>query len=104
VGGETERHSELAEESRSRRGTKPNGPREIPRQARNDVYFTRLFSTDYLNSFNTKNMPPDYTEYSAIEQVINAEIIWNHFGYWPNFHDAEIIKVVFETHQATWRY
>ncbi len=49
-------------------------------------------------------MPPDYTEYSAIEQVINAEIIWNHFGYWPNFHDAEIIKVVFETHQATWRY
>ena len=49
-------------------------------------------------------MPPDYASYPAMAQVVNAELIWNHFGRWPAFHDAEIVKVIFETHPATGRY
>ncbi|GAB2454081.1 hypothetical protein GCM10011375_01410 [Hymenobacter qilianensis] len=41
--------------------------------------------------------------YPAINRVINSEIIHQYFGYWPNFHDAEVIKVTFETH-ITGRY
>ena len=49
-------------------------------------------------------MVPDYIDYPVMEQVVNSEIIWNHFGYWPDFHDAEVMKVLFETHEATGRY
>ncbi|WP_170934840.1 hypothetical protein [Hymenobacter gelipurpurascens] len=42
-------------------------------------------------------------EKPAISRIINAEIVLQHFGYWPDFHDAEILKVVFETH-PTGRY
>lgn len=41
--------------------------------------------------------------YPAMDRVINSEIIHLHFGYWPNFHDAKVIKVTFEAH-PTWRY
>lgn len=43
------------------------------------------------------------TEKYAISRIINAEIVLQHFGYWPDFHDAEVIKVTFEAH-PTWRY
>ncbi|GAA4351407.1 hypothetical protein GCM10023185_10030 [Hymenobacter saemangeumensis] len=42
-------------------------------------------------------------ESPAISRIINHEIILQHFGYWPDFHDAEITKVIFETH-PTGRY
>ena len=42
-------------------------------------------------------------ENPAISRIINNEIIRQHFGYWPDFHDAEITKVTFETH-ASGRY
>ncbi|MEJ7664948.1 MAG: Imm50 family immunity protein [Hymenobacter sp.] len=41
-------------------------------------------------------------EYSAMSRVINSEIIFQHFGYWPDFHDAEVMKVTFEA-LPTWR-
>ena len=41
-------------------------------------------------------------EYAAMRLVINSEILFEHFGYWPDFHDAEVIKVTFET-LPTWR-
>ena len=34
----------------------------------------------------------------AVAHIINAEIIYRHFGCWPNFHDASIDKVTFESH------
>ena len=34
----------------------------------------------------------------AVAQISNAEAVYQHFGYWPDFHDAEIIKVTFESH------
>ncbi len=42
-------------------------------------------------------------ENPAIDRIINAEIVQQYFGYWPNFHDAEITKVTFESH-STGRY
>ena len=39
----------------------------------------------------------------AISQIINYELVEQHFGYWPDFHDAEITKVTFESH-PTGRY
>ena len=42
-------------------------------------------------------------ENPAISQIINSEVVIDHFGYWPDFHDAEIIKAIFETH-STGRY
>jgi hypothetical protein len=39
----------------------------------------------------------------AIGRIINHEVVIQYFGYWPNFHDAEITKVTFETH-STGRY
>jgi hypothetical protein len=35
---------------------------------------------------------------SAVAHIINADVIYRHFGYWPNFHDASIDKVTFESH------
>ncbi|MDU0371290.1 Imm50 family immunity protein [Hymenobacter endophyticus] len=43
------------------------------------------------------------TENPAVSRIINSEIVLQHFGYWPDFHDAEITKVVFETY-PTGRY
>jgi hypothetical protein len=42
-------------------------------------------------------------ENPAIGRIINNEVVRQHFGYWPDFHDAEINKVTFETH-STGRY
>ncbi|RPD47829.1 hypothetical protein DNI29_10345 [Hymenobacter sediminis] len=42
------------------------------------------------------------TESPAISRIINAEIVREHFGYWPDFHDAEITKVTFEAHPGFW--
>jgi hypothetical protein len=39
----------------------------------------------------------------AISRIINYEVVEQHFGYWPDFHDAEITKVTFESH-PTGRY
>ncbi|GAA3946858.1 Imm50 family immunity protein [Hymenobacter algoricola] len=39
----------------------------------------------------------------AIASIVNSEIVLQHFGYWPDFHDAEVDKVIFETH-PTGRY
>ena len=36
-------------------------------------------------------------------RIVNSEVIHQHFGYWPTFISAEIVKVVFETH-VTRRY
>ena len=36
-------------------------------------------------------------------RIINSDVIHQHFGYWPTFHAAEIVKVAFETH-VTGRY
>ncbi|SFQ64935.1 Imm50 family immunity protein [Hymenobacter arizonensis] len=43
------------------------------------------------------------SEASIISQIINSEEVIQHFGYWPDFHDAEITKATFETH-PTGRY
>lgn len=45
----------------------------------------------------------DENEDPIISQIINSEIVIQHFGYWPDFHDAEITKATFETH-STGRY
>ena len=39
---------------------------------------------------------------SAIAKIANAEIVIEHFGYWPQFHDAEVAKVTFESHSGYW--
>ncbi|QNH62281.1 Imm50 family immunity protein [Hymenobacter sediminicola] len=36
------------------------------------------------------------SENSAISRIINSEAVLQHFGYWPDFHDAEITRVIFE--------
>jgi hypothetical protein len=36
-------------------------------------------------------------EYAAMSRVVNSEILFEHFGYWPTFHDAEVVKVTFES-------
>ncbi len=41
-------------------------------------------------------------EYAVMSRVVNSEVLFEHFGYWPNFHDAEVIKVTFEA-LPTWR-
>ena len=38
----------------------------------------------------------------AIARIANAEIVIEHFGYWPRFHDAEIAKVTFESNSGYW--
>ena len=39
---------------------------------------------------------------SAIAKIANAEIVIEHFGYWPQFQDAEVAKVTFESHSGYW--
>ncbi|UYZ59868.1 immunity 50 family protein [Hymenobacter latericus] len=43
------------------------------------------------------------SEIRAIRRIINNEVVFRHFGYWPDFLDSEITKVTFETH-PTGRY
>ncbi|MCR5886841.1 immunity 50 family protein [Hymenobacter sp. J193] len=43
------------------------------------------------------------SENSVISRIINSEVVLQHFGYWPSFHDAEVTKTTFETH-PTGRY
>ncbi|WP_324674635.1 Imm50 family immunity protein [Hymenobacter sp. GOD-10R] len=38
------------------------------------------------------------SENPVVSQIVNAGIVREHFGYWPDFHDAEIVKVIFEAH------
>ncbi|MBC6612881.1 hypothetical protein H8B15_18305 [Hymenobacter sp. BT507] len=35
-------------------------------------------------------------ENSVIHKIASSEVVIQHFGYWPTFHDTEIRKVVFE--------
>ncbi|TGE09324.1 Imm50 family immunity protein [Hymenobacter fodinae] len=41
-------------------------------------------------------------ENPALARIGNAELIRQHFGYWPSFHDAEITKVIFEANPGYW--
>ena len=43
------------------------------------------------------------SEDPIISRITNSEIVIQHFGYWPSFHDAEVTKTTFETH-PTGRY
>ncbi|WP_426492005.1 Imm50 family immunity protein [Hymenobacter sp. 102] len=36
------------------------------------------------------------SENPVIGRIANASLVLEHFGYWPNFHDAEVKKVAFE--------
>ncbi|MDU0370104.1 Imm50 family immunity protein [Hymenobacter endophyticus] len=36
------------------------------------------------------------SENPVIGRIANASLVLEHFGYWPNFHDAEVKKVTFE--------
>ena len=42
------------------------------------------------------------SENPVITRITNAEAIYQHFGYWPSFHDAEITKVTLEAHPGYW--
>jgi hypothetical protein len=46
---------------------------------------------------------PDWSDYPEMRRVGNAETLWAHFGYWPKFHDAEIVRCAFET-KPEWCY
>ncbi|AIZ63955.1 hypothetical protein PK28_10130 [Hymenobacter sp. DG25B] len=35
-------------------------------------------------------------ESPGIRRIANASLVLEYFGYWPNFHDAEVKKVTFE--------
>ena len=35
---------------------------------------------------------------AAISRITNHEVVIQRFGYWPSFHDAEVLKVTFEAH------
>ncbi|OON69291.1 Imm50 family immunity protein [Hymenobacter sp. CRA2] len=37
---------------------------------------------------------------SVIGRIVNSELVLQHFGYWPSFHDAGIGKVTFEVHPS----
>lgn len=41
-------------------------------------------------------------ENSTVSRIINSEIVREYFGYWPDFHDAEITKVTFEANSGYW--
>ncbi|WP_139920939.1 Imm50 family immunity protein [Hymenobacter sp. DG01] len=40
------------------------------------------------------------TESVNLNRIVNSEIVLQHFGYWPEFHDAEITKATFEAHST----
>lgn len=67
---------------------------------------SRNISTASLKSINVLYgnqlcvMPEDGNP--VITRITNAEIVLEHFGYWPRFHDAEIAKVTFESHSGHW--
>ncbi|TGE23453.1 Imm50 family immunity protein [Hymenobacter metallicola] len=42
------------------------------------------------------------TENPVISRIINHEVVREHFGYWPDFHDAEVTKVTFEANPGYW--
>lgn len=35
-------------------------------------------------------------EFKEEDQIENANLIINHFGYWPSFHDSEIISIAYK--------
>jgi hypothetical protein len=37
----------------------------------------------------------------VIRLIVNSELVLQHFGYWPSFHDAGISKVTFEVHPSS---
>jgi hypothetical protein len=37
------------------------------------------------------------------DRIINSEVVIDHFGYWPTFHDATINRVIFHT-LPTYKY
>ena len=37
-------------------------------------------------------------ENPAVSRIVNHEVVIQRFGYWPSFHDAEVLKVTFEAH------
>ncbi|GAB3723159.1 hypothetical protein GCM10027594_04050 [Hymenobacter agri] len=36
------------------------------------------------------------TENSTVNRIVNSELVVQHFGYWPNFHDAILERMNFE--------
>ena len=36
------------------------------------------------------------TENTAINRIVNSELVVQHFGYWPTFHDATLERMNFE--------
>lgn len=38
------------------------------------------------------------SENPAVSRIVNHEVVIQRFGYWPSFHDAEVLKVTFEAH------
>ncbi|GGF00823.1 Imm50 family immunity protein [Hymenobacter cavernae] len=34
----------------------------------------------------------------GINRIINSELVVQHFGYWPRFHDATLERITFEVH------
>ncbi|MGI4761297.1 MAG: Imm50 family immunity protein [Janthinobacterium lividum] len=36
------------------------------------------------------------SENSAVSQIINSELVIQHFGYWPKFHDTTLAKMSIE--------
>ena len=41
------------------------------------------------------------TKDPAIDRIANSEIVLQHFGYWPSFHDAVLDRVTFEVHSPS---
>ena len=39
-------------------------------------------------------------ENPAVSRIVNHEVVIQRFGYWPSFHDAEVLKVTFEAHPS----
>ena len=40
------------------------------------------------------------TENLALNRIINFELVVQHFGYWPSFHDATLERMSFEIHSS----
>jgi hypothetical protein len=39
-------------------------------------------------------------ENSAVNRITNSELVVQHFGYWPSFHDATLERMNFEIHSS----
>jgi hypothetical protein len=35
-------------------------------------------------------------EFKEEDQIENASLVINHFGYWPSFHDSEVISIFYK--------